>query len=77
MKEEFLKIMANLLGDDYNDFLKSYDESPKRGVRSRIENDIKKEKLIFGINEYSLLSDEKLGNTRWYLSTKTKRNGSS
>ena len=63
MKEEFLKIMANLLGDEYNDFIKSYGEAPKRGIRSRSNNDIKKEKLKFGINEYSLLSDEKLGNT--------------
>ena len=63
MKEEFLKLMTNLLGDDYDDFVKSYNENPKRGLRSRIDNDIKKEKLKFGINEYMLLSDEKLGNT--------------
>ena len=63
MKEEFLKLMTNLLGDDYDDFIKSYNENPKRGLRSRIDNDIKKEKLKFGINEYMLLSDEKLGNS--------------
>ena len=63
MKEEFLKLMTNLLGDDYDDFVKSYNENPKRGLRSRIDNDIKKEKLKFGINEYMLLSDEKLGNS--------------
>ena len=63
MKEEFLNLMANLLGNDYDDFIKSYEEAPKRGLRSRINNDIKKEKLNFGINEYKLLSDEKLGNS--------------
>ncbi len=63
MKEEFLSIMKSLLGDSYDDFVKSYDEAPKRGLRSRINNDIKKEKLKFGINEYLLLTDEKLGNT--------------
>ena len=63
MKEEFLKLMTNLLGDDYDDFVKSYNENPKRGLRSRIDNDIKKEKLKFGINEDMLLSDEKLGNS--------------
>ena len=63
MKEEFLNIMANLLGSDYNDFIKSYDNPPKRGVRVRINNDIKKEKLKLGINEYILLTDEKLGNS--------------
>ena len=63
MKEEFLNIMKNLLGSDYYDFVKSYNDKPKRGLRSRIENDILKEKLAFGINEYILLSDEKLGNT--------------
>lgn len=63
MKEEFLNLMAKLLGSDYDDFIKSYEEAPKRGLRSRINNDIKKEKLKFGINEYSLLSDEKLGNS--------------
>ena len=63
MKEEFLSIMKSLLGDSYDDFVKSYDEAPKRGLRSRINNDIKKEKLKFGINEYLLLTDEKLGNS--------------
>ena len=63
MKEEFLNLMAKLLGSDYDDFIKSYEEAPKRGLRSRIDNDIKKEKLNFGINEYKLLSDEKLGNS--------------
>ena len=63
MKQEFLDIMKDLLGNSYNDFLKSYEEEPKRGFRSRINNDIKKEKLDFGINEYILLTDEKLGNT--------------
>ena len=62
MKEEFLKIMTNLLGSDYDDFIKSYNDKPKRGIRSRIDNDIKKEKLKFGINEYMLLTDDKLGN---------------
>ena len=62
MKEEFLKIMTNLLGSDYDDFVKSYNDKPKRGIRSRIDNDIKKEKLKFGINEYMLLTDDKLGN---------------
>ena len=59
MKEEFLKIMTDLLKDDYNDFVKSYDNPPKRGIRVRINNDIKKEKLKFGINEYLLNTDEK------------------
>ncbi len=63
MKEEFLKIMTDLLKDDYNDFVKSYDNPPKRGIRVRINNDIKKEKLKFGINEYLLNTDEKLGNS--------------
>ena len=63
MKEEFLELMKNLLGDNYNDFIKSYDNPPKRGVRSRINNNLKKEKLKFGINEYILLTDEKLGNS--------------
>lgn len=63
MKEEFLKEMAKILGSDYNDFTKSYDNQPKRGIRSRIDNNIEKEKLKFGINEYSLLTDEKLGNS--------------
>ena len=63
MKEEFLSIMKGLLGSSYDDFLKSYEEKPKRGLRSRINNDIKKEKLKFGINEYLLLTDEKLGNS--------------
>ena len=63
MKEEFLKIMANLLKEDYPDFIKSYDNPPKRGIRVRVNNDIKKEKLKFGINEYILLTDEKLGNS--------------
>ena len=40
MKEEFLSIMANLLGSDYDDFIKSYDNPPKRGIRSRIKNNI-------------------------------------
>ena len=63
MKEEFLNIMKNLLGSGYDDFIKSYNEAPKRGIRSRIKNNIEKEKLGFGINEYILLTDEKLGNT--------------
>ena len=63
MKEEFLSIMANLLGSDYDDFIKSYDNPPKRGIRSRIKNNIDKTKLDFGINEYILNSDEKLGNS--------------
>ena len=63
MKEEFLNLMANLLGSEYDDFVKSYNEQPKRGIRSRINNDIKKEKLKYGINEYLLLTDEKLGNS--------------
>ena len=63
MKEEFLSIMKSLLGPTYDDFIKSYEEAPKRGLRSRINNDIKKEKLKFGINEYMLLTDEKLGNS--------------
>lgn len=63
MKKEFLDEMKILLDNDYNDFIKSYDNPPKRGVRSRIDNDIKKIKLDYGINEYLLLTDEKLGNT--------------
>ena len=63
MKEEFLNIMKSLLGSDYSDFIKSYDNPPKRGVRSRIKNNIDKTKLDFGINEYILNSDEKLGNS--------------
>ena len=63
MKEEFLSIMANLLGSDYNDFIKSYDNPPKRGIRLRIKNNIDKTKLDFGINEYILNSNEKLGNS--------------
>ncbi|MBP5444962.1 MAG: hypothetical protein J6Y28_02205 [Acholeplasmatales bacterium] len=63
MKKEFLDEMKILLDNDYNDFVKSYDNPPKRGVRSRIDNDIKKIKLDYGINEYLLLTDEKLGNT--------------
>ena len=63
MKEEFLELMKDLLGSNYNDFIKSYDNPPKRGVRSRINNNLSKEKLKFGINEYALLTDEKLGNS--------------
>lgn len=63
MKKEFLEIMKDLLGSDYDDFIKSYDAEPKRGVRSRISNNLLKEKLKFGINEYALLTDEKLGNS--------------
>ena len=47
----------------YDDFIKSYDNPPKRGIRSRIKNNIDKTKLDFGINEYILNSDEKLGNS--------------
>ena len=45
MKEEFLNLMTKLLGSDYDDFVKSYNDAPKRGIRSRIDNDIKKEKF--------------------------------
>lgn len=63
MDKLYLDMMKNLLGDDYDKYIKSMVLEPKRGIRSIIDNNLDKEKLPYGINEYVLKTDEKLGNS--------------
>ena len=61
MNKDFLSRMQKML-IDYDDFIKSYEEEPTRGIRCLCDVNLDIKKIPYGINEYYLLSKEKLGN---------------
>ena len=73
---KFLENMKELLKDDYNKYLKSFDEKPKRGVRANLNYiDSKSFENIFPYkinklnkieNGYKLICEEKTGNSVYH-----------